>query len=107
MILSNFFDSFYENVKSLPPLALFSDDRNNNIISNSSSNNSNENEKSYFEKVLPYPELAYLSNGNANSTNTNSHDKKKDPLGLIEKIVESVENFVVVVIKYLIFETLY
>ena len=35
MILSNFFDSFYENVKSLPPLALFSDDRNNNSISNS------------------------------------------------------------------------
>lgn len=99
MILSNFFKTFYENVRSLPPLALFSDDKNtnnHNILSNNN-NNSNATDKSYFEKVLPYPELSYLSSGSAS---TNSYDKRKDPLGLIEKIIESVENFAVVVIKY-------
>jgi predicted secreted protein len=42
--------------------------------------------------LLPYPELAYLTHSNANST-PNNYDKQKDPLGLIEKIIDSVENF--------------
>jgi len=42
--------------------------------------------------LLPYPELAYLTHSNTNST-PNNYDKQKDPLGLIEKIIDSVENF--------------
>ena len=91
--MSNFFGTFYQNVRRLPPLALFSDYNKN---TNNPKRSNNASEKNYFEKVLPYPELAYLMNGSTSSNN--SYDKKKDPLGLIEKIIESVENFVLVVI---------
>ena len=60
---------------------------NGGCINKSINNNCNS-----ISNLLPYPELAYLTHSNANST-PNNYDKQKDPLGLIEKIIDSVENF--------------
>ena len=65
----------------MPPLALSiicSDDNNDNTT---------------ISNVLPYPELAYLTHSSIH----NYYDRQRDPLGLIMKIIDSIEAFTMTV----------